>query len=149
MAQVPGNIVSDDGTRLGKVVSVTTVKVNQPDRVTIDTATGAEISRVKQDQLDAAQLTVEWEDGTTGTLTELLDSFVNVGSIVAFPKIDNAAAPPAGAFGELPEQQTQIDSTDIKTFAEEVRAAAPLADALAESERTVEVVEDGSLSLAE
>lgn len=137
--------------KVGIVESTGTATLSQPDRVTRDVDTGAEVARLPQPNLSVQQVNVAWEDGTRSTLTEHLDQWVVLGSVAAFPKIDNPAAPPAGAFGELADQQaaTQNVVQQIGTYASELRAAGPLADARVEAARNVEVVDDGGLTLVE
>src|SRR6516225_3298217 len=85
MAQTVGTLVTQDGEKIGIVESVGSAQVTQPDLVTTDAATGEEISRESQSPLDVQTVNVKWEDGSSSTLTEVVDSWSSLGSVVIFP----------------------------------------------------------------
>jgi len=147
MAQLHGQVVTN-GDHSGIVQSVTTVKVAQPDRVTRDVDTGEEVNRELRKPIEAQRITVKWENDTESTLTEHLDQWTVLGSLTVFPEIKDPANPPPGAFGELPEQQAATAAVDVAAYAQELRAAAPLAEGRG-AERNLEVVDDGELAVVE
>lgn len=145
--QQHGHIIEHDGV-LGIVESVGSAVVAHPDRVTVDAASGEEVSREARPNLDVQEVHVVYEDGTTGTLTELADTWTVLGSVVVFPPVGDPARPAPGSLGELPEQRAEVEAavSDVANYCAQVRAAAPLAAARAAVDRVVTVVDDGVLS---
>lgn len=148
MAQLPGQVIAFDG-QIGVVTAVSGVKLNQPDRVARDAATGAEVSRQSLPQLDAQQISVTLEDESEKTLTEHIDSWSVLGVVQDLPEIKPGITPPAGAFGELPAQQDAVDAVAARVadFAQEVRDAAVFVNTEAAVETVIE--SDGELTVAE
>lgn len=147
--QLPGQLITDDGQRVGKVTTTGSAVLNQPDVVLRDATTGEEVDRTPRPRLTVQTVEVQWADGSVSTLTEHIDSWVSLGSIAAFPKIEADQPPPAGAFGELAEQQAVTDALDVGAYAAELRAAGPLAEARALAERELVVEDDGALTVAD
>lgn len=139
MAQLHGHLIEHEG-KLGLVRDVTEARLVQPDRVARDVISGEEVGRESRPDLDVAQVHVLYEGGDTATLTEHLDQWTVLGSVVVFPP---------GSSGELAEQQavTNEIADRFDEYAVELRAAAPLA--AREAVVAVEFVDDGPLTLAE
>jgi hypothetical protein len=96
-------------------------------------------------------VTAEWEDGTESVLTENIDAWIVLGAVEELPQIKGDGTVPPGAYGELPEQQDRLMAVlgNVGAYADEVRAAEPLAAARAEAERVVVVEDDGGLTVAD
>lgn len=138
--------IAGSGT-IGVVRSTGSATLNQPDVVLRDAATGAEVDRTPRPQLEVQTVEVEWEDGSTSTLTECIDTWTVLGSVQAFPEIKDPSSPPPGAFGELPEQEAFTAAVDVSSYVADLRAAAPLAAASRDAERTLVLEDDGELSI--
>ncbi len=150
MANVHGQIIEYDGAS-GVVESTSTVYLKQPDLVTRDATSGEELSREARPNLPVTQVHVKYEDGSTADLTECIDTWTVLGSVVIFPEIKDPANPPEGAHGELAEQREATDAAlaDVPGAVAKVKADLEAAAASTVAERAVEVVEDGELSVVE
>lgn len=149
MGQLHGHIIAING-KVGIVTAVKDVKLNQPDVVLRDANTGEEVDRTPLPQLDVQQVHVFLDDGTEHDFTEHVHPWIVLGSVQGYPEIKDADNPPSGAFGELQEQQDVTDAFAgrVAAFSQELRDAAPLAEARRESERNLEIVSDGEYTIA-
>src|SRR4051794_7258054 len=84
MAQLHGQVVTDDDKRIGVVKSVTQVTRKQPDLLKKDAETREVLERIKQDPIKVSSATVVWEDGTESTLVEGEHEWTVLGSVVKF-----------------------------------------------------------------
>jgi hypothetical protein len=141
MAQTVGSLVTQDGEKGGIVASVGSAQVTQPDKVTHDSATGEELSREPQPPLDVQTVHVKWEDGTESDLTEHIDQWSTLGSVVIFP---SPAEDPVGAVEGDDQAKAKVNAAlgDVAGTFAEVRAAAPIYAQAVEDARQTEVVDD-------
>lgn len=129
--QLHGHVVTVDGEVGGIVKSVGTATVEQPDIVEEDLDTGEEVNRTPQAPVEAASVEVAWEDGSTSTLVEGKDTWTVLGSVAHFD-------PNTDPKGESADNQAKVKKavSNVKAYMDEMRAAAPYAEAARPARRT-------------
>jgi hypothetical protein len=133
--QLLGQLITDDGERIGLVRSVVPATVPQSDLLVKDRNTGEVVERISRPALSVETVRGSWEDGSDFELTQTVDPYINLGSVVELSKGETSLSDEAAA-------AVSAVAARFGDYANEVRAAAPLAAASKEAERTLDVVED-------
>lgn len=129
--QLHGQVVTQDRKVGGIVKSVAPATLPQPDLVEIDLDTKEEVNRVSQPPLDTQEIEVVWEDGSTSKLVAAKDQWEVLGSVAHFD-------PNSDPEGKSAENTTKVNQAvaNVKGYMDEVRAAAPYAEAARPARRT-------------
>lgn len=133
--QLPGQLITDDGERIGLIRAVSSTSVPQPDLLVKDRATREVVQRIGRPDLEVEAVDVDWEDGTHDTLVQTVDHYINLGSVVELGKNDT---------GLDDQAQAAVDAVGerLAKYCDEVREAAPFAEIAREADRVLDVVED-------
>jgi hypothetical protein len=121
MAQLFGQVVTDDDERIGIVSSVSSVTRNRPDLLKKNAETDEVVERIKQDPISLPAVAVKWEDGSSSTLVETEDDWKVLGSVVKF----DAELDPEGK-SKAAKDAIGAALSDVGAYAEELRAAGVL-----------------------